>query len=283
MLDESKSVLKLEFLKNISCLVDVCFSEAGTEKNSQKYAIKLEKAFAEKRTGSFHHFAIRQSWEKFVFGKFVLDHEASDNLLQQALQHFWSFHNGSRITTVQEGQSTINDPATCDESDFDSIRDHAGWVIKRARDTLAKGDDELSVRESDVDSTVIQGSKMETLNLISSLGEDVKQTDGNFRFIVYKHVVPFFLFLHKLIESLITPSTMIAQKGNILIDCLEKLSKNKELREKWSCIIPASDTPSSVVLLQRIVTFFLKSKQQIFREKVGLKPNKYLSCLYKLQ
>ena len=67
---------------------------------------------------------------------------------------------------------------------------------------------------------------------------------------------------------------MVAQKGNILIDCIEKISKNKMLREKWSCIVPISDTPSSAILLQRIVTFFLKSKQQILREKGGLKPNK---------
>jgi hypothetical protein len=56
--NDSKSVLKEELLKDISHLVEVCFSEAGTEKNSQKYAIKLEKAFAEKRNCSFHHLAI---------------------------------------------------------------------------------------------------------------------------------------------------------------------------------------------------------------------------------
>lgn len=67
---------------------------------------------------------------------------------------------------------------------------------------------------------------------------------------------------------------MVAQKGTNLIDGLDKLSKNKELREKWSCIVPVSDTPSSVVLLQRIVTFFLKSQQQILREKMRLKPDK---------
>ena len=77
-----------------------------------------------------------------------------------------------------------------------------------------------------------------------------------------------------LVESLMTPTTMVAQKGTILINCLEKLSKNKEIRAKWSSIVPISDTPSSVVLLQRIVTFFLKSKQQILREKGCLKPNK---------
>ena len=34
------------------------------------------------------------------------------------------------------------------------------------------------------------------------------------------------------------------------------------------------DIKASIVVLQRIVTFFVKSKQQIIREKEGLKPNK---------
>ena len=92
--------------------------------------------------------------------------------------------------------------------------------------------------ESKNDSTVVQGSKVEALNLISNLGEDVKQSDGKFRFIVYYHIVPFFLFHHTLVESLMTPTTMVVQKGTILIDCLEKLSKNKEIRAKWSSIVP---------------------------------------------
>ena len=139
---------------------------------------------------------------------------------------------------------------------------------------MVKSKDELPAMESKNDSTVVRGSKVEALDLISNLGENVKQSDGKFRFIVYYHIVPFFLFLHTLVESLMTPTTMVAQKGTILIDCLEKLSKNKEIRAKWSSIVPISDTPSSVVLLQRIVTFFLKSKQQMLREKGGLKPNK---------
>ena len=56
--NDSKSVLKEEFLNDISRLVEVCFGEERTEKNLQKYAIKLEKAFAEKRACSFHYFAI---------------------------------------------------------------------------------------------------------------------------------------------------------------------------------------------------------------------------------
>ena len=194
VLNDGKSVLKEEFLKDISRLVEVCFIEAGTKKNSQKHAIKLEKAFADKRTSSFYHFAIRQSWGKFVFDdKSDHDHEAADTLLQQVLQHFWSTHSVSSINTVEEGKGgSATDPTNCDESDYDSIRDHAGLVIKRARDTLVQGEDELPAKESDTDSTIIQGSKIDALNLISSLGEDVKQTDGKFRFIVHKHVVHFF-------------------------------------------------------------------------------------------
>ena len=41
---------------------------------------------------------------------------------------------------------------------------------------------------------------------------------------------PLFLFLNTLVESLMTPTTIVAQNGAILIDCLEKLSKNKEIR-----------------------------------------------------
>ena len=37
---------------------------------------------------------------------------------------------------------------------------------------------------------------------------------------------------------------------------------------------PGTDAITSVVVFQRILTFFLKSKQQIFREKEGLKLNK---------
>ena len=58
-----------------------------------------------------------------------------------------------------------------------------------------------------------------------------------------------------------------------LIDCLDKMARNKELREKWDHLSSKSDA-TSVIVLQRIVAFFIKSKQQILREKKGLKPQK---------
>jgi hypothetical protein len=33
----------------------------------------------------------------------------------------------------EEGESS-EDPAACDEGDFDNIKDHVGWVVKPARE-----------------------------------------------------------------------------------------------------------------------------------------------------
>ncbi|CAB3981183.1 Hypothetical predicted protein [Paramuricea clavata] len=277
--NESKSALVEEFLQNILCLFEVCFSQAGAEKHSQKYAISLEKAFAEKRRSSFHHCAIKWSWERLFTNTASQSSEynqASEQLLQQILQYFWSSSSNSCITVEspeEEGEESTEDPAACDESDFDNIKDHAGWVVKRARETLMKGDNKIPAKESVTESTLVYGDKAGALEIISALGKDVKQADGKFRFVVHEHVVPFFLFLHNLVEKLINPNNVVLQKGNILIDCLDKMARHKELREKWDHLTSKSDE-TSVIVLQRIATFFVKSKQQILREKRGLKPNK---------
>ena len=159
----------------------------------------------------------------------------------------------------------------CDESDFDSIRDHGGWVIKRTRETILKGESNVRAKES---AEVFYGDKGDAMKIIATMGEDVKQPDGKFRFIIHKNSTPFFLFLHNLVESLIDFRKMALEKGNILTSCLEKMSKNKELRDKWNGITSTTPNATSVFVLQNIVTFFVKSKQQIIREQRGLKPNK---------
>lgn len=276
VLDENKSILVEEFLQEVLRLFEVCFVEAGTQKHSQNFEIALEQAFSEKRCSSFHECAIKHSWQKLLFGdtKSVCDcsqySQTSGQLMQQVLQYFWSYNSDGFVSVEVE---STKDPAACDESDLDNIQDHAGWVIKRARDTVTKGENKIPARESVTDSNMVYGDKTGALEIISTLGKDVKQANGKFRFIVHDHVVPFFLFLHNLVESLINDNTMVLQKGNILLDCLDKMSKDKQLREKWNQLTAKSDA-TSVIVLQRIVTFFIKSKQQIIREKGGLKPNK---------
>ena len=64
-----------------------------------------------------------------------------------------------------------------------------------------------------------------------------------------------FLFLHNLVESLIDLKKLALEKGNILTSCLEKLSINKELRDKWNGITSTSPNATSLFVLQNIVTF----------------------------
>ena len=277
-LDESKSALIKEFLQNNLCLFDDCFSQAGAEKHSQKYAISLEVVFAEKRHSSFHLCAIKWSWERlFANTASQGSHydQVSEKLLQQILQYFWSSSSNSSITVEspeKEGEMTT-DLSAYDECDFTNIKGHACWVVKRTRETLAQGGNKIPAKASVADSTILYGNKVEALEIVSALGKDVKQADGKFRFTVHDNVVPFFVYLHNLVEKLINANAIALQKGNILIDCLDKMARNKELREKWDHLSSKSDA-TSVIVLQRIVAFFIKSKQQILREKKGLKPQK---------
>ena len=49
------------------------------------------------------------------------------------------------------------------------------------------------------------------------LGADVKQPDGSYRFHAYANAVLFFTLLHILVENVMAPTNLIAQRGIILM------------------------------------------------------------------
>lgn len=79
-----------------------------------------------------------------------------------------------------------------DDTEFNSIKNHAGWVLQRAWETTSKGDS-LSLKALQVveGSNIVHGDRNKALDLISSLGSDAQQDDGNFHFVLFDHVVPF--------------------------------------------------------------------------------------------
>ena len=105
MLDESKSILKEEFLQDVLRLVEACYTKTEVENIRQKEEVILERQFGMTRSSSFYHYSIKQSWGKLigydVFSKIAHFHQASEQLLQQILQHFWSLNSGSQFTSVQ--------------------------------------------------------------------------------------------------------------------------------------------------------------------------------------
>ena len=85
----------------------------------------------------------------------------------------------------------------------------------------------------------------------------------------------FFTYLHTQVEGHLHENMRVFERGDVLRKCLDGLSLDSDLRTKWMNLIGLTwDIKASIVVLQRIVTFFVKSKQQIIREKEGLKPNK---------
>jgi hypothetical protein len=114
---------------------------------------------------------------------------------------------------------------------------------------IGKGQNKLPVKESVSDDAPITfGNKADALTVLSLLGEDKKLPNGSYRFCVHAHAVPFFIFLHTLVENLLTPANILREKGNILNFSLDHMSTNKEPDG-------TSDVQAPVVVLQRVVTF----------------------------
>ena len=115
-------------------------------------------------------------------------------------------------------------------------------------------------------------SKEYLLKLIDHLGKDELQEPGKFMF------MPFSQTLHKETEVLLKQESILKQTGkDAVIWALKQLSTSAILRSKWESLLCKASGYAKVahaVLLQRIVTIFLKSKQQIIREQLQLKPQK---------
>jgi hypothetical protein len=65
----------------------------------------------------------------------------------------------------------------------------------------------------------------------------------------------------------------------ILKHCLQVLSESSELREKWAKVLCGEENEmfmaARILILQRIASMFVKSKQQIIREQLQLKAQKH--------
>jgi hypothetical protein len=107
------------------------------------------------------------------------------------------------------------------------------------------------------------------------MGTDHRQDSGKFIFIINDALLDFLIVLQNFFKSGIDKDTVIHG--------LKYLSESKDLRTEWRKVVGdlSSDKEEarSVILLQRITSMFAKSKQQIIREQVSLKPQKQSKSL----
>ena len=264
------------FINCLSAFFKEITSACETEKDLQKREIKLEKKFTEMRCSGIHYVNVSKIWHQVCSAQAFYNVSVRNDILQLILQHFWV--SGFKLNKSNSGEMSTTFH-TCvtnpDENETETILDHAGWAIKRTRDVITKGTENIQLKQNnDPDSALVNAEKTTALTIIRELGEDVAQPDGTHRFKVHEKASDFFTYLHTQVEGHLHKN-IVFERGDVLRKCLDGLSLDSDLRTKWMNLIGSNwDIKASIVVLQRIVTFFVKSKQQIIREKEGLKPNK---------
>ena len=212
----------------------------------------------------------------------------SFKVLNHIIQHFWSCtilnedHNKPPSSNNDCLNSTdIEYPASIESLEnieFELQRKHAGWAIKRARDLVQSGCATLKIQVSKADDLFCEVSKQRLL-------DDVLVESGKFLFIPKEEVFSVFLCLHSLLEKMVKSSLETSNNRDVLKECLEAVSKDKHLLDLWYGALhqrrleDLSLKASYVLILQKIVAMFVKSKQQIIRKQLLLKPQKQSSTM----
>ena len=267
----------------LDCFVSV-FVEAfnkcnGSVKNFKSdgvRAIRLEKKFATLRNDMESN--LFDAWKRLAGDAHSL--ETSVVVYQHVLQHFWSCVTlqGKSSQSVEDEYRSVDDVSADldkDEAEREAIRRHAGWAVKRARDLINSGATILSIKKSkDENSPVTEVTKTCLLSFFDKFGVDLQQNTGKYLFIVNDAILEFFIVLHKEVEDFIIRTGI--DKDTVVL-CLQYLSCNEHIRAEWKKVVgerSGEEEAASIIILQRIVSMFLKSKQQIIREQLHLKPQK---------
>ena len=273
----AEALLKLQNSSVMNDLVDSiatifveCFQLKASKKNKRLRSVELERRFSVERAKP------NDAWNRLVAAAGITESTANDVVYQHIVQHFWSTIGSVHAVARSPVQSPFS-VVQPDEMESCAIKDHAGWAIKRARDMIkSMFEDQLKIQMSLTEQTAVPIERAKALALISQLGEDQKQVDGRYRFIPNEAVCTFFVNLHDSVDILLSKQNILVHGGEVVVNCLKHLSVDKELRRKWSGAVNkfSFSRPVEVFVLQYICTMFVKSKQQIIREKFGLKPQK---------
>ena len=148
-----------------------------------------------------------------------------------------------------------------------TVQEHAGWVFKRVRDLINTGPQVHKIQVSKTNATEIEVDKNYLQSLIERFSKDNLVQPGKFLFIPESSVVEVFIYLHEILEKIVKDGLETCVDKDILKKCSQYLSEDKDLRKMWHKLLGDEDTDmfraASVVLLQRVVVMFVKSKQQI--------------------
>lgn len=244
-------------------------------KAKQVRSIRIEQNFLKDST---ERIQIQQKWGELVESCGICTNKnISKTVLEHVLLHFWivkPHFTSDQVTDITLNTTNSNTSYTTDKSELEAISYHGGWAVKRSRDLIKSKCDASShivLKQSVSDSNNVFVDPKKALELIETLGTDEKRGD-KYLFVLHPEVTNFFVLLHDFTDSYFSVSSFDDQ---VIINCLKNISINVKLRLAWETICKnAFPLAVQISVLQRISTMFLKSKQQIIREKLNLKPQK---------
>ena len=142
--------------------------------------------------------SLQQSWDCLI-SSCGLENNSTVKaaLFNHILQHFWSClvlyeshghgYLNEGIVEPDEvnlsnisGYSATSDTASTDNIEMGAIKEHAGWVCKRIRDTFKDGPQTCKIQVSKTNSTCVLVEKQYLMELIKSFGEDKLVQPGKF-------------------------------------------------------------------------------------------------------
>ena len=280
---EKNMAMVFALLKVISNSFSDCYKKVEHINCPKNKAIQLERNFSSVTTSTI----LCESWSSLLHVSGLKTSKSCNVVLRHILQHFWSClvlyeSKGLSHTTVEndtECLATTSTTTSAENVELQAIREHSGWVCKRVRDTFKDGPQTFQLNISKTNDNCIDVPKQYIMDLVKSLGEDKLIQPGKFLFIPSSETVTFFVYLHTVVEKIVKVALGRCADKDILKHCLEVLSESSELRQEWAKVFCQEENEmfraARILILQRIASMFVKSKQQIIREQLQLKAQKH--------
>ena len=121
--------------------------------------------------------SLQQSWDCLI-SSCGLENNSTVKaaLFNHILQHFWS----CLVLYESHGHGYLNEGIVEPDIEMGAIKEHAGWVCKRIRDTFKDGPQTCKIQVSKTNSTCVLVEKQYLMELIKSFGEDKLVQPGKF-------------------------------------------------------------------------------------------------------
>ena len=138
--------------------------------------------------------------------------------------------NAKKEQSLKEQSDSNLVKVTGDEAERETIRQHAGWAVKRARDIINSGAGIISIKRSKCDDTLTVVTKTCLLSFYEKFGVDQRQNStGKYFFIVNDAMLEFFIVLHREVDDFVQAGI----ERDTVVQCLRYLSVSHLVRSEW--------------------------------------------------